>query len=152
MSGKRRLVSLYASAFALVGLAPAALFYLASSITVLKHFYLLVWAAGFSSDVYTTYRLHKRYPGGMELYERCGYMRFFYRLFGFWGGLAAYVLLVEAPIVLLTSFALIPGAERVFSPLLPRPEPYACIASSLCFFGLVHLSAAPANLRFKPSQ
>jgi hypothetical protein len=136
----------------LVGFVPSALFYFAASNPFLKRFYLAVWVFGFVFDVYTTYRLHRRFPGGMERFERCGYMRLFHRLFGFWGGVAAYALLVEAPIVLLMSFAVIPASERVFSLLFtfPKPEPYACVASSLCFFGLAHLSAVPENLEFKP--
>jgi len=117
---------------------------------MLPWFYFSVWAAGFSLDVYTTYRLHRRFPGGMEKYETCGYMRLLYRVFGFWKGVLAYAVLVEAPLVALVAFALIPGAQDAFSPLIPSSRNFAAsLASSMCFFGLIHLSAVPANLKFK---
>ncbi len=148
--GRLKLLSLYASAFIAVGFVPAFLYYLAASSPFLQYLYLLVWAVGLASDAYTTFRLHRRYPGGLELYERSGYFKRLYRRFGFWAGLAAFIVLVELPLALTISFFVIPAAEGVFGAFSPHPDAGARLASSLAFFGLTHLSAVPSNLKFEP--
>ncbi len=99
------------------------------------------------SDFYTTYRFYRSDPGGFERNELSGYMRKLYRAFGFKAGLAAFLALVEAPVGLIVSFALVPASARVFGlPQLAQPESLAYLSSGFAFLGLGHLAAAAWNL------
>jgi hypothetical protein len=128
---------------ALLWFVPPILLCLALLSPALASAFFLIWAVGFSLDLYSTWRFYAEDKGEFEVKERSLFMRWLNRKLGFGRALLAFTLFVEAPVALFLSFVCVPVSAELVD--VKPPGLQTCVAVGLAIYGLIHLYAAANN-------